>query len=123
MVKEFGSGVLWRRWSDAGSGINNDGRDWRSDVGAGLIVGLVPVVIASCFEQRRCRCEWAAHLLFGVMGARTCAPAMEIISDTARSNIPALGYAGARDRQRPADAGRDNHRHGMARIRIKLKLP
>ncbi|NQF18584.1 hypothetical protein FCI58_04125, partial [Enterobacter hormaechei] len=23
-----------------------------------------------------------------------CAPAMEIISDTARSNIPALGYAG-----------------------------
>ncbi|XPE41904.1 hypothetical protein ACNKHK_05155 [Shigella flexneri] len=28
------------------------------------------------------------------MGARTCAPAMEIISDTARSNIPALGYAG-----------------------------
>ncbi|XNM53550.1 hypothetical protein ACLK2I_04525 [Escherichia coli] len=27
-------------------------------------------------------------------GARTCAPAMEIISDTARSNIPALGYAG-----------------------------
>jgi AspT/YidE/YbjL antiporter-like protein len=34
-------------------------------------------------------------LLFGaMMGARTCAPAMEIISDTARSNIPALGYAG-----------------------------
>ena len=29
-----------------------------------------------------------------IMGARTCAPAMEIISDTARSNIPALGYAG-----------------------------
>ena len=27
-------------------------------------------------------------------GTRTCAPAMEIISDTARSNIPALGYAG-----------------------------
>jgi len=34
-------------------------------------------------------------LLFGaIMGARTCAPAMEIISDTARSSIPALGYAG-----------------------------
>nr|MDQ6120198.1 hypothetical protein [Klebsiella pneumoniae subsp. pneumoniae] len=34
-------------------------------------------------------------MLFGaMMGARTCAPAMEIISDTARSNIPALGYAG-----------------------------
>ena len=29
-----------------------------------------------------------------LVGARTCAPAMEIISDTARSNIPALGYAG-----------------------------
>ncbi len=84
---------------------------------AGLIVSLVPVVI--CFLFGAMYCEMNRALLFGaMMGARTCAPAMEIISDTARSNIPALGYAGTYAiAERPADAGRDNHRHGMARIR------
>ena len=62
-------------------------------------------------------------LLFGaMMGARTCAPAMEIISDTARSNIPAgLGLCGhvlltlqSHGMASCPDAGRDNHRHGMA---------
>lgn len=60
---------------------------------AGLIVSLVPVVICFLFGAYVLRMNRA--LLFGaMMGARTCAPAMEIISDTARSNIPALGYAG-----------------------------
>ncbi|MCS6039131.1 hypothetical protein LNP20_13285 [Klebsiella pneumoniae subsp. pneumoniae] len=60
---------------------------------AGLIVSLVPVV--DLLPVRRLR---AAHEPGDAVrrhdGARTCAPAMEIISDTARSNIPALGYAG-----------------------------
>ena len=60
---------------------------------AGLIVSLVPVVICFLFGAYVLRMNRA--MLFGaMMGARTCAPAMEIISDTARSNIPALGYAG-----------------------------
>ncbi|MGF2075905.1 hypothetical protein, partial [Enterococcus casseliflavus] len=34
-------------------------------------------------------------LLFGaIVGARTCAPAMDMINEHARSTIPALGYAG-----------------------------
>lgn len=34
-------------------------------------------------------------LLFGaIIGARTCAPAMDIVNDYAKSTIPALGYAG-----------------------------
>ena len=60
---------------------------------SGLIVSPVPVVICFLFGAYVLRMNRA--LLFGaMMGARTCAPAMEIISDTARSNIPALGYAG-----------------------------
>lgn len=53
----------------------------------------MPVVICFLFGAYVLRMNRA--MLFGaMMGARTCAPAMEIISDTARSNIPALGYAG-----------------------------
>jgi putative transport protein len=60
---------------------------------AGLTVSLLPVVISFVFGAWVLKMNRA--LLFGaIMGARTCAPAMEIISDTARSNIPALGYAG-----------------------------
>lgn len=60
---------------------------------AGLIVSLVLVVICFLFGAYVLRMNCA--LLFGaMMGARTCAPAMEIISDTACSNILALGYAG-----------------------------
>lgn len=60
---------------------------------AGLIVSLLPVIISFCFGT------WILHmnqaLLFGaLMGARTCAPAMEVINNASRSNIPALGYAG-----------------------------
>ncbi len=65
----------------------------------------------------RCLCIVNEQALFGaMMGARACTQAMEIISDTARSNIPALGYAGTYAiASLCADAGRDNHRHGMAK--------
>lgn len=95
MVKEFGLMVFMAGVGlSAGAGINHG----LSAIGgqmllSGLIVSLVPVIICFIFGAYVLRMNRA--LLFGaIMGARTCAPAMEIISDTARSNIPALGYAG-----------------------------
>lgn len=95
MVKEFGLMVFMAGVGlSAGSGIGNGpgAVGWQMLV-SGLIVSPVPVVICFLFGAYVLRMNRA--LLFGaMMGARTCAPAMEIISDTARSNIPALGYAG-----------------------------
>ncbi|MBP2170565.1 putative transport protein [Erwinia toletana] len=95
MVKEFGLMVFMAGVGlSAGSGITHGlgSAGWQMLV-AGLAVSLVPVVICFLFGAWVLRMNRA--LLFGaIMGARTCAPAMEIISDTARSNIPALGYAG-----------------------------
>ena len=95
MVKEFGLMVFMAGVGlSAGAGINNGlGAVGGQMLLSGLIVSLVPVVICFIFGAYVLRMNRA--LLFGaIMGARTCAPAMEIISDTARSNIPALGYAG-----------------------------
>ncbi|MBU9858297.1 aspartate:alanine antiporter [Rahnella bonaserana] len=95
MVKEFGLMVFMAGVGlSAGAGINNGlGAVGGQMLLSGLIVSLVPVVICFLFGAYVLRMNRA--LLFGaIMGARTCAPAMEIISDTARSNIPALGYAG-----------------------------
>lgn len=95
MVKEFGLMVFMAGVGlSAGAGIGNSlGAVGGQMLIAGLIVSLVPVVICFLFGAYVLRMNRA--LLFGaIMGARTCAPAMEIISDTARSNIPALGYAG-----------------------------
>ncbi|AGB81859.1 putative permease [Serratia sp. FGI94] len=95
MVKEFGLMVFMAGVGlSAGAGISHSlgAVGWQMLV-AGLIVSLVPVVICFLFGAYVLRMNRA--LLFGaIMGARTCAPAMDIISDTARSNIPALGYAG-----------------------------
>ncbi|MEJ4043308.1 MULTISPECIES: aspartate:alanine antiporter [unclassified Erwinia] len=95
MVKEFGLMVFMAGVGlSAGSGINQGlGETGLLMLAAGLIVSLLPVVI--CFLFGALVLKMNRALLFGaIMGARTCAPAMEIISDTARSNIPALGYAG-----------------------------
>ncbi|WWO97220.1 MAG: aspartate:alanine antiporter [Candidatus Dasytiphilus stammeri] len=60
---------------------------------AGLLVSLIPVIMGFLFGTSILHMNPA--LLFGaLMGARTCAPAMEIINDASHSNIPALGYAG-----------------------------
>ncbi|WP_158783153.1 aspartate:alanine antiporter [Pantoea sp. BAV 3049] len=95
MVKEFGLMVFMAGVGlSAGSGLSHG----LGDTGllmlvAGLVVSLLPVVLCFLFGAYVLKMNRA--LLFGaIMGARTCAPAMEIISDTARSNIPALGYAG-----------------------------
>ena len=95
MVKEFGlmvfmAGVGLSAGSGLGQGLGETGLLMLL---SGLAVSLLPVVLCYLFGAYVLRMNRA--LLFGaIMGARTCAPAMEIISDTARSNIPALGYAG-----------------------------
>lgn len=95
MVKEFGLMVFMAGVGlSAGSGISHGlGAVGGQMLISGLVVSLAPVFICFLFGAYVLRMNRA--LLFGaMMGARTCAPAMEIISDTARSNIPALGYAG-----------------------------
>lgn len=95
MVKEFGLMVFMAGVGlSAGSGINHGlGNAGLAMLLCGLLVSLIPVVIAYLFGAYVLRMNRA--MLFGaLMGARTCAPAMEIITDTARSSIPALGYAG-----------------------------
>ena len=95
MLKEFGLMVFMAGVGlSAGSGLSHGlGSAGLQMLWCGLAVSLVPVVICYLFGAYLLRMNRA--LLFGaIMGARTCAPAMEIISDTARSNIPALGYAG-----------------------------
>ncbi|UXI02271.1 aspartate:alanine antiporter [Photobacterium sp. TY1-4] len=58
-----------------------------------LLVSMVPVVLAYLFGAYILKMNRA--LLFGaIIGARTCAPAMDMINEHARSTIPALGYAG-----------------------------
>lgn len=95
MVKEFGlmvfmAGVGLSAGSTIGTSFGSVGIQM---LFAGLAISLIPVVICFLFGAYVLRMNRA--LLFGaIMGARTCAPAMDIISDTARSNIPALGYAG-----------------------------
>ena len=95
MVKEFGLMVFMAGVGlSAGSGINHGlGSAGLAMLLCGLLVSLIPVVIAYLFGAYILKMNRA--MLFGaLMGARTCAPAMEIITDTARSSIPALGYAG-----------------------------
>ncbi|CUU23475.1 putative AAE family transporter ybjL [Duffyella gerundensis] len=95
MLKEFGLMVFMAGVGlSAGSGLSHGlGSAGLQMLLCGLAVSLVPVIICYLFGAYLLRMNRA--LLFGaIMGARTCAPAMEIISDTARSNIPALGYAG-----------------------------
>ncbi|OEF25899.1 aspartate:alanine antiporter [Vibrio rumoiensis] len=62
-------------------------------IGVSFIISVVPVVCAYLFGAYVLKMNRA--LLFGaIIGARTCAPAMDIVNDYAKSTIPALGYAG-----------------------------
>ncbi|MCM0147213.1 aspartate:alanine antiporter [Photobacterium galatheae] len=58
-----------------------------------MMVSVIPVMLAYLFGAYVLNMNRA--LLFGaIIGARTCAPAMDMINEHARSTIPALGYAG-----------------------------
>lgn len=62
-------------------------------LGLALVVSVVPVFFAYLVGAYILKMNRA--LLFGaIIGARTCAPAMDIVNDYAKSTIPALGYAG-----------------------------
>lgn len=62
-------------------------------VAVSFVISVLPVVVAYLFGAYILKMNRA--LLFGaIIGARTCAPAMDIVNDYAKSTIPALGYAG-----------------------------
>ncbi|WP_413113245.1 aspartate:alanine antiporter [Thaumasiovibrio sp. DFM-14] len=95
MSKDFGLMVFM-----AGIGLSAGSNilDAFADLGAQLIIAsiiisVIPVVLAYLVGAYILKMNRA--LLFGaIVGARTCAPAMDMINEHARSNIPALGYAG-----------------------------
>lgn len=58
-----------------------------------FLVSVIPVVLAYLVGAHILKMN-RALLLGAVIGARTCAPAMDIVNDYAKSAIPALGYAG-----------------------------
>jgi putative transport protein len=62
-------------------------------VAAGLIIVLLPVSLGFLAGYFLLRMN-AALLLGAIAGAMTSTPALEVINDMAKSNIPALGYAG-----------------------------
>ena len=62
-------------------------------IGLSFLVSVVPVALAYLVGAYILKMNRA--LLFGaIIGARTCAPAMDIVNDYTKSTIPALGYAG-----------------------------
>jgi putative transport protein len=60
---------------------------------ASMIVSVVPVIIAYLVGAYVLNMN-RALLVGAIIGARTCAPAMDIVNEHARSTVPALGYAG-----------------------------
>ncbi len=78
----------------AGGGI----LDHLSQVGAvvlfsGMLVTTLPVLVGYLFGVWVLKMN-PALLLGAITGARTCAPAMDVVNEAANSSIPALGYAG-----------------------------
>ncbi|AYV20071.1 MULTISPECIES: aspartate:alanine antiporter [Vibrio] len=58
-----------------------------------FLVSVVPVVLAYLVGAYILKMN-RALLIGAIVGARTCAPAMDVVNEHARSTIPALGYAG-----------------------------
>jgi putative transport protein len=78
----------------AGGGI----LDHLSEVGmvvlfSGMLVTTLPVLVGYLFGVWVLKMN-PALLLGAITGARTCAPAMDVVNEAANSSIPALGYAG-----------------------------
>ncbi|EPR1792144.1 aspartate:alanine antiporter [Vibrio cholerae] len=95
MVKDLGLAIFM-----VGIGLNVGSKMFQhlSEVGVQVIglaflVSVVPVVFAYLVGAYILKMNRA--LLFGaIIGARTCAPAMDVVNEYAKSTIPALGYAG-----------------------------
>lgn len=95
MVKDMGLAIFM-----VGIGLNAGSKMFQhlSEVGVqvlglAFLVSVVPVVLAYLVGAYILKMNRA--LLFGaIIGARTCAPAMDVVNEYAKSTIPALGYAG-----------------------------
>lgn len=61
---------------------------------ASFFISVLPVILAYFVGSRLLKVN-PALLVGAIIGARTCAPAMDVINDHAKSTIPALGYAGS----------------------------
>jgi putative transport protein len=62
-------------------------------IGLGLLVTLVPAIVAFLIGFKLLKLN-PALLLGSVSGAMTSTPALNVLSELARSPVPALGYAG-----------------------------
>ncbi|ATF08648.1 TrkA, Potassium channel-family protein [Candidatus Enterovibrio altilux] len=95
MVKELGLMTFM-----VGIGLSAGGNLWEylQQMGCTIILGalavsIVPVLLAYLVGAYILKMNRA--LLFGaIIGARTCAPAMDMMNQHASSIVPALGYAG-----------------------------
>jgi putative transport protein len=63
-------------------------------IGAGVIVTIIPVLVGYSFSRKILNLN-PAEALGGVTGAMTSGAALSVVTDVARSNVPALGYTGA----------------------------
>lgn len=95
MVKDLGLMAFM-----VGIGLSAGGKmfEYLSDVGLqvfvlAFVISTLPVLLAYLVGAYWLKMNRA--MLFGaIIGARTCAPAMDIVNDYVKSTIPALGYAG-----------------------------
>jgi putative transport protein len=62
-------------------------------IAGGILVTLIPVLVGYGFGTRVLKMN-PALLLGAITGAMTSTPSLQVISETARSPIPSLGYAG-----------------------------
>ncbi|CAH0526056.1 aspartate:alanine antiporter [Vibrio hippocampi] len=95
MVKDLGLMVFM-----TGIGLSAGSKmfEYLTQVGAqviiiAFIISVLPVVFAYLVGAYVLKMN-RALLLGAIVGARTCAPAMDVVNEHARSTIPALGYAG-----------------------------
>ncbi len=97
MVKRLGFDVLHGRYRLK---CRLDQDVWTLNASRPQVIDIALVVRVFCrYSSTLSRClhiedEPSSTILGAIIGARTCAPAMDIVNDHARSTIPALGYAG-----------------------------
>ena len=85
----------------AGVGLNAGGgivdivqRSGGPLIGAGIVVTLVPILVGYAFSRKVLNLN-PAEALGGVTGSMTSGAALSVVSEAAKSDVPALGYTGA----------------------------
>ena len=59
-----------------------------------VAIAVVPVVVGYAFGRRVLKLN-PALLLGALTGSMTSTPALSIVTESAKSNVPAIGYAGS----------------------------